>query len=588
MDVVTLGAALSIMKKMPDTAASSAAAAEDAADRAEAAQAAAEAAAEQAEGAIEVDDTLSVEGRAADAKVTGDKISALKEDLNEFEDDISTGEIIAIPRTVQNGYTIEPGGTIATAGTNNQVTDPIDVSAYKTLYITARASYGKLLYAFYDSNSVFISGEASNGGELSTLIEDKKVTIPTGAKYLRMSNKYNSTPYPSAKYIEYTVKGIENLSAIESTLETITAEESYQTDFIIDPTYESGYVNKSGSSGSGNYVHTNKISVNEGDRLYLVYRVSGNLGGFRFVTAYDASDNAVSASGAENIGTGGYTVPSGIAKVILSISGTDTTGAPYAIHIARTNNDTVLNSANKVDNLFGKKWCVCGDSFSYGGQNPMPVFSDGRYKGGRKVYPYFIGNRTHISIVDFTGNGRTLAYPSDGTFANSLTNPNADFYYQNIPSDVDYITIYLGINDSHHASGSSGSDGEDVTGVIPIGTVDDTTTATFGGAWNVVLSWLIANRPNAHIGIIVSNGVGNVNYRDMTIAIAKKYGLAYLDLNGDDRTPAMIRTVNPDIAQAVKTALINKWAVEVGVNTHPNTDAHEYESYFIENFLRSI
>ena len=61
------------------SAASSAAAAEDAADRAEAA-------AEQAEGAIEVDDTLSVEGRAADAKVVGDEIIEIKEDLNAYID----------------------------------------------------------------------------------------------------------------------------------------------------------------------------------------------------------------------------------------------------------------------------------------------------------------------------------------------------------------------------------------------------------------------------------------------------------------------------------------------------------------------
>ena len=80
MDVVTLGAALSIMKKMPDTAASSAAAAEDAADRAEAA-------AEQAEGAIEVDDTLSIKGRAADAKKTGDEVTSLKEDLSKIIND---------------------------------------------------------------------------------------------------------------------------------------------------------------------------------------------------------------------------------------------------------------------------------------------------------------------------------------------------------------------------------------------------------------------------------------------------------------------------------------------------------------------
>lgn len=51
---------------------------------AEAAQAAAEAAAEQAEGAIEVDDTLSVRGRAADAKVTGDKISGLKTSVDNY------------------------------------------------------------------------------------------------------------------------------------------------------------------------------------------------------------------------------------------------------------------------------------------------------------------------------------------------------------------------------------------------------------------------------------------------------------------------------------------------------------------------
>ena len=103
-----------------------------------------------------------------------------------------------------------------------------------------------------------------------------------------------------------------------------------------------------------------------------------------------------------------------------------------------------------------------------------------------------------------------------------------------------------------------------------------------------MLSWLITNRPKAHIGIIVSNGVDSVNYRNLTIAIAKKYGIAYIDLNGDERTPAMIRTVNPDIASAVKTALINKWAVNPSSNTHANTDAHNYESYFIENFLKSI
>ena len=77
-------------------------------------------------------------------------------------------------------------------------------------------------------------------------------------------------------------------------------------------------------------------------------------------------------------------------------------------------------------------------------------------------------------------------------------------------------------------------------------------------------------------------------YRDKTIAIAKKYGIPYIDLNGDERTPAMHRTCNPDIATSVKQSLMNKWSVNPGSNTHPNARAHEYESKFIESFLRSL
>ena len=240
------------------------------------------------------------------------------------------------------------------------------------------------------------------------------------------------------------------------------------------------------------------------------------------------------------------------------------------------------------DPLDGKKWAVCGDSFTNGATSS--TFSVGKYAGMRKVYPYYIGNRTGIEVLSFFGGGRTLAFPAEpGDFVNSLTCPSQSFYYQNIPSDVDYITIYLGINDEHHSSASSGGDGEDNTGIIPIGTVDDNTTATYLGAWNVVLTWLITNRPSAHIGIIVTNGIANKDqYRQGQIAIAEKYGIPYIDLNGDARTPAMIRTSNPDIASAVKTALINKWAVDPSNNTHPNDAAHEFESTCIENFLRSL
>ena len=254
-------------------------------------------------------------------------------------------------------------------------------------------------------------------------------------------------------------------------------------------------------------------------------------------------------------------------------------------------NDEQLAQVNNV--LFGKKWAVCGDSFTESGGVETTI-QDGKYKGRPFTYPWIIGNRNNMDIAKFFGGGRTLAFPAEpDDFDNSLTCPSASYYYQNIPADVDYITIYLGINDEHHAPSSNGGDGEDNTGEIPLGTIDDATTATYYGAWNVVLTWLITNRPNAHIGIIVCNGLSIVDYRNAQIAIAQKYGIPYIDLNGDARTPAMLRTVNPDIPSAIKQALIAKWAIdptgESGtVNLHPNADAQLFESTFIENFLKSI
>ena len=271
-------------------------------------------------------------------------------------------------------------------------------------------------------------------------------------------------------------------------------------------------------------------------------------------------------------------------------------GSTYSSYIAYTEHEVMnklLGSIPRaqIDSLAGKKWAVCGDSFTAGATST--TIQNGKYAGEKYVYPYLIGNRTNIEILRFFASGRTLAYPSDDSFHNSLTDATQSFYYQNIPVDVDYITIYLGINDSHHENGGGG-DGEDSTGIIPLGTISDNTINTYYGAWNVVLTWLMTNRPFAHIGMIVSNGCDREAYRTAQLDIAKKYGIPYIDLNGDARTPVMIRSQNPDISSAVKAIILNKQAVDPtgsstgSVNTHPNDDAHEYESTFIESFLRSI
>lgn len=208
-------------------------------------------------------------------------------------------------------------------------------------------------------------------------------------------------------------------------------------------------------------------------------------------------------------------------------------------------------------------------------------------------YGYLIGNRNNMIIQHLALGGKTIATPPDGSFHNSFSDLESQSYnknyfnYTNIDSDVDYITLYFGINDSHHRPGSTGSDGEEKKGAIEIGTINDSDNSTFYGAWNITMQYLIDNYPFAHIGIIVSNGCETDEYRQATIAIATKWGIPYIDLNGDDRTPVMNRSTNANISSVVRNARSSAFRTSK-TNGHPSAKAHEYESLFIENFLRTL
>ncbi len=241
------------------------------------------------------------------------------------------------------------------------------------------------------------------------------------------------------------------------------------------------------------------------------------------------------------------------------------------------NDNNVAMAKNRLgivdDILYGKKWAVAGDSFTAGdfSGTTAPTIPDGKYAGQKAVYPYLIGNRCNMVIQNLSNGGRTLALPSGETSSyNSFTN-----VYQTVAADADYLTMYFGINDSHQSA------------TIPLGAITDNTTDSFYGAWNVILTWLITNRPNLHIGIIVSNGCDSDDYRTATIAIANKYGIPYIDMNGDKQTPCMIRSTNATIDASIRNQRTSAWRVSEN-NGHPNADCHAFEATFIENFLRTL
>lgn len=263
--------------------------------------------------------------------------------------------------------------------------------------------------------------------------------------------------------------------------------------------------------------------------------------------------------------------------------------AVYARFASRANEDgeiaeLIVNIKTKPmykNNLTGKKWYACGDSFTEGAYifDDLKLvdrwLEDGKYAGKLKSYPYYIGNRTNCDIYNIALSGSTLAYvssePKEYSFSSDYGTEEPPYNnYKSVPIDADYITLWFGINDNGYS--------------VPIGNDDDTINTTFKGAYNIVLKYFVENCKKAKIGIIVSNNMPAA-YVDATIKMANRWGIKYLDLNSDE-VPLMQATLR-NVCDEAKANAINKFAISQS-NMHPNYYAHEFESKFIEHWLLSL
>ena len=179
-----------------------------------------------------------------------------------------------------------------------------------------------------------------------------------------------------------------------------------------------------------------------------------------------------------------------------------------------------------------------------------------------------------MTVENMAVGGSTMTFLDDDTRTQFS---QKDGLYTQIPKDADYVTIKYGINDSSLSA--------------PIGTINDTTNTTFCGAWNIVMEHLVTNYPFAKIGIIISNGCTNHlrhKIAEATKNIARKWGVPYLDLTGDENVPLLHRTNRDDVV--CKTAIearMNAFRIS-DTDTHANAKAHEYESTIVEDFLRRL
>lgn len=242
--------------------------------------------------------------------------------------------------------------------------------------------------------------------------------------------------------------------------------------------------------------------------------------------------------------------------------------------------------------LYEKKWYCCGDSFSHGdytGSTSDYTFDSGKYAGLNKVYSRFIALRNNMDLRLLAANGATLGMKNTDTqYSNPDYDPEEDapsdtnnfFWTQinNIDEDENfkgYITLWFGINDAS---------------TCDLGSLTDETVKTFYGALNWSLHQLLVRFPLAHIGIVCSYNLIST-YQTAVKEVAQRWAVPYLDIEYNPYIPSVTgrrigQSVNVD-SRLREIRWENVFRVS-STNLHPNEKAHEFESLYFENWLRTI
>ena len=228
------------------------------------------------------------------------------------------------------------------------------------------------------------------------------------------------------------------------------------------------------------------------------------------------------------------------------------------------------------DRLSGKKLVTCGDSFTEGDFWNYVDSEGNRDSHSAEIfdtvwncymtYPYWIARRNNMKLVNMAKCGSMIGI-NEGRDCEYFVNEKL---YQ-VPEDADYILFKFGINDSWN---------------MDMGELADTMATTFCGAWNITLSYLKENRPDAKIGVIVSNYCKSREWGEAVIALCKKYDIPYLDEESDE-VPYFYGQKFKNYPLEDKDRK-NKVYCCGPDNGHPNVDAHKIESHIVERFLLTL
>lgn len=277
-----------------------------------------------------VDDTLSISGKAADAKKTGDSISSLKDDLGEVVD-------YYYPKNLYNpvgntvGYYMEASNGVPAVSENAFYTDYIPVQYGKKIVVSLKNSAGnRTLYpirriCFYDSNKNYLSGANSvnqydvpqsaeyailSWNTLPETLNDFQVELNESGEHTTYESYFE--PYIKIKdealYSPYLLDDKKTVEKAKTFIKTVISENLLNCDNV-----QSGYLVANGKIAPNDNFRTSEfIEVDSGDVIYAYYRNAKSSGIYAlnsndFWCAYDSDYNMVADSYIKN--SGSYNVP---------------------------------------------------------------------------------------------------------------------------------------------------------------------------------------------------------------------------------------------------------------------------------------
>lgn len=336
--------------------------------------------------------------------------------------------------------------------------------------------------------------------------------------------------------------------------------------------------NRTGQLFDNNEATLMEFSVQEGEQ----YRITGSyrwkiaiMGIYNGNTCIDTYPNDDVSRDAITTETITITIPTGVTTLRAC-----SYQRPLTVEKLEPNGKSVDFSANI---LYGKKWAVCGDSFTCGDftgyvdkQGHSGTDSDAYDTATQswKTYSWWISQRNKMDIQALAMGGNSFTNLSGAT--RPFSNPNTSTYnYTQIANDCDYITLAFGLNESNMTSEQ-------------IGTKTDTTNETLWGAYNVVLEAILTANPSVKIGIIVTDAWLSQTYHDALIEIAKYWGIPYLDLRNGEEVPMMIGGELREHSATARTLRNSAFSIDGSNSGHPTPLGFKYRSTVIENFLRSL